>query len=644
MTGYRVGRGRADITGEAAACGMLGYGMKFQQSDGIHLRLRARAFVVDDGSRRLLLVICELPLMFDNIVAAVLDRLSSSYGDLYTERNSMITATHTHCGPGGYAHYRLYNSNTRGFRPRTHDSIVAGIVEAVDRAHADLAPAQLSLAFAELKDASVNRSRVAFGRNPEAERAAFPDAVDPQVTVLRVDRANGRDAAITWFATHGTSLTNRQTLISGDNKGYAAYHWERLVEGCDYLQPSNEDFVAAFAQTNAGDMSPNLNQRPGSGPTEDEFENTRIIGRRQYDAAASADPTLGEEVSGPLDARIVWVNLGAIDVRPEFAPDAQPHRTSRPCAGAAALAGTDEGPGFPGFHQERNPVLDFVSRRIVFALSSRLRDAQAPKGMTLPAAALNWLVPMVGESYPVQLLRIGPLYLIGVPGEVTIVAGLRLRRAVAEIVGSDVQHVLVAGYSNGYFHYVTTPEEYTAQRYEGGSTLFGRWQLPALTQIVTSLAEAMRDGRDLAMGSHAPTVSRPRAARDRRVDAAPDGRGLGDVVREPDVSYRPGQQVVAEFAGAHLSNDVRRGGTFLLVEREADGGWTSVADDGDWSTKLRWRRSDDVSTVTISWDVPDDVVAGRYRIRYFGNARDASGGVRQIEGRTRLFSVTAQNL
>ena len=36
--------------------------------------------------------------------------------------------------------------------------------------------------------------------------------------------------------------------------------------------------VAAFAQTNAGDMSPNLNRRPGSGPTEDEFENTRIIG------------------------------------------------------------------------------------------------------------------------------------------------------------------------------------------------------------------------------------------------------------------------------------------------------------------------------------------------------------------------------
>ncbi len=32
-------------------------------------------------------------------------------------------------------------------------------------------------------------------------------------------------------------------------------------------------------------MSPNLNLKPGSGPTEDEFENARIIGERQLDKA-----------------------------------------------------------------------------------------------------------------------------------------------------------------------------------------------------------------------------------------------------------------------------------------------------------------------------------------------------------------------
>ncbi|RZH99892.1 alkaline ceramidase, partial [Staphylococcus aureus] len=108
----------------------------------------------------------------------------------------------------------------------------------------------------------------------------------------------------------------------------------------------------------------------------------------------------------------------------------------------------------------------------------------------------------------VQLVRIGRLYLIGIPGEPTIVAGLRLRRMVASIVGADLADVLCVGYTNAYIHYVTTPEEYLEQRYEGGSTLFGRWELCALMQTVAELAEAMRDGRPVTLGR------RPRPTRE----------------------------------------------------------------------------------------------------------------------------------
>ncbi len=116
---------------------------------------------------------------------AVLRRLAETYGDRYTAANTMITATHTHCAPGGYSHHLLYNSNTKGFRPKTFGALVDGIVEAVAAAHADLAPSALSLAHGELHDASVNRSKVAFDRNPEADRAAFPGAIDPGRPPLR---------------------------------------------------------------------------------------------------------------------------------------------------------------------------------------------------------------------------------------------------------------------------------------------------------------------------------------------------------------------------------------------------------------------------------------------------------------------------
>ena len=89
----------------------------------------------------MLLVVNDLPMIFDSIHRAVLRRLSDRYGDLYTEHNTMITATHTHSGPGGYSHHRLYHSNTGGFRPKTFAAIVDGITEAAALAHDDLAPA-----------------------------------------------------------------------------------------------------------------------------------------------------------------------------------------------------------------------------------------------------------------------------------------------------------------------------------------------------------------------------------------------------------------------------------------------------------------------------------------------------------------------
>ncbi|HEY0807459.1 MAG TPA: neutral/alkaline non-lysosomal ceramidase N-terminal domain-containing protein [Pseudonocardiaceae bacterium] len=85
--------------------------------------------------------------------------------------------------------------------------------------------------------------------------------------------------------------------------------------------------VAAFAQTNSGDLPPNLNHRPGSGPTEDEFENTRIIGTRQYEAASKLAVRPGVPVEDGLDSRMVYVDLAGFEVAPEFTGDGRGHRT-----------------------------------------------------------------------------------------------------------------------------------------------------------------------------------------------------------------------------------------------------------------------------------------------------------------------------
>ncbi len=642
---WRAGRGIADITGEAAGCGMLGYGKAGQQTAGIHLRLRSRAFVLETGGDCLLLVVNEMPLPMESVTQEVLRRLALSYGERYREDNLLLAATHTHCGPGGYSHHATYNSNTGGFRPVTFAAIVDGTLAAIAAAHDDLAAADLRLAQGQLHDASTNRSRSSFDLDPPADRAHFPDAVDPLTTLLRIERAGQLVGAINFFATHGTSMTNTNTLISSDNKGYAAYHWERLVAGVDYRLDATPEVITAFAQTNAGDMSPNLNPAPDRdavrGPSEDEFENTRLIGLRQYAAAAELARVDADLLDAVIDTRMTYLDLGDVEVAAEFTGDGLPHRTGPVVAAAAQFAGTDEGRGFAGFRQgHHNPVWDTVSRDLWYR-SRRLREAHAPKAVVLPAWLVNKAHPMVAERVPVHLVRIGRLYLIGIPGEVTIVAGLRLRRAVAEVVGADLDDVLVAGYVNSYIHYVTTPEEYDGQRYEAGSTMFGRWELGAFVQTAVGLARAMVAGEPAPTGPPPPDLS----AHTRRWGRSPrhDEPTVGDfgrVVLEPHARYGPGGVVTVIFVGAHLANDLRSCGTFLQIQRDDPGGWTTVADDGDWSTRLRWSRvARHGSRVMITWHVPVDVRPGWYRVCHAGTARNRAGDRTDFTGTTREFAV-----
>src|SRR5690606_28364345 len=48
---------------------------------------------------------------------------------------------------------------------------------------------------------------------------------------------------------------------------------------------------------------------------------------------------------------------------------------------------------------------------------------------------------------------------------------------------------VVAGLANGYMQYVTTPEEYERQRYEGGATLYGPASGPYLAEVMAALAQ-----------------------------------------------------------------------------------------------------------------------------------------------------------
>lgn len=638
---YRVGVGIADVTGEAAEVPMLGYASLSQTTAGIHSRQWARSFVVADGAgRRVAFVSVEVDFITQAVHQEVLRQLAARYGDRYTDANVVLTATHTHSGPGGFSHYTLYNLTTLGFERRTFEAISTGIVRSVAAADADQAPGTVKIATGTLHGANVNRSLEAFRRNPPSDQARFPDAVDERMSVLRFEQSGRPVGMLSFFATHGTSMTNTNRLISSDNKGYAAYRIEHDLHDIDWSHRGV--FVAAFAQSNAGDMSPNMRGGGAQGPTDDEFENTKISGGLQADRAAQLFNGASETLAGPVDSRQRYVDFSGVDVSGRYTPDGQPHRTCPAALGQGFTAGAEDGPG-PDIVDEgdlaTNPLL-LIAGTVVTPTPDTVRTCQAPKPIFLGTGSQN--PPWTPQIMPLQVIRIGQLILTTAPGEFTIVAGQHVLDAVAAELDGLASHQILAGYANAYAGYVTTPQEYDAQHYEGATTHFGRYTGPAYAQELAKLAAALRDGQ--------PTSStvRPPSLTDRQLsvrpgivlDSPPIGKKFGDVLVQPATSYHPGEQVETAFVTGHPGNNLRNEGTYLEVQRSDGGQWRTVTTDSDWSTIYRWTREYlGVSTAKISWRLPADTTAGTYRIVHHGDARSLFGKISTFTGTSRTFTV-----
>ena len=193
---------------------------------------------------------------------------------------------------------------------------------------------------------------------------------------------------------------------------------------------------------------------------------------------------------------------------------------------------------------------------------------------------------------PLQLLRIGSLYLASLPAESTIMSGYRIRRQLARTLGVDIAQVLVVSYANAYTQYITTPEEYSLQAYEGGSTLFGPYTQPAYQQELDRLAQDMAAGK--ATVNTLQPVDRSGNQWDLQPGVSMDqpgaGRQFGDVLKDAAPRHVVGETVTVRFQTGHPKNHLRRNDTFLEVQRQAGNWWVTVADDGDWSTRYRWVR------------------------------------------------------
>ncbi|XP_053390202.1 uncharacterized protein LOC123563648 [Mercenaria mercenaria] len=667
-TEYNVGIGIADITGPAAEVNMMGYANPAQTSRGLHLRQFSRTFIFEDQMKNKVVFINLDACMFSQgLKLEIVRQLTAKYGDAYTERNVCITGTHTHSGPGGFHQYLLYDITSLGFVRETFDSLVEGIMRSVDRAHNNMKPANIYVNTGELLESNINRSPSAYLNNPPEERAKYNYNVDKNMTVIKIaDSDDYPIGMISWFAVHCTSMNNTNRLISSDNKGLAALMFETDRNGKTVL-PGKGDFVAAFAQSNEGDVSPNTkgphcldtglpcdfnhstcNGRNelcvAFGPGNDMFESTEIIARRQYIEAKKLFDTATTLLKGPVDFRHTYTDMSKQTL-------GEGKKTCPPAMGYSFAAGTTDGPGAFDFTQGTNSssaIWNFVSGFIKKPSEEQVQ-CQAPKPILLDTGEIDLPYAWEPSVVDTQIFRIGQLVLVAVPAEFTTMSGRRTRAAVAKSLkdnGFEGEPIpIIAGLSNDYADYVTTFEEYQEQRYEGGSTIYGPHTLEAYINVYKNLSKAMATGSSVALGPNPPDLMLKQISFLPPVvfDEAGIGNNFADVSQPPNKQYKAGERVTVKFVGANPRNNRRLESTFLTVEfQEQSGADTVVYTDANWETQFHWDRHGLAeSTVTIIWDIPADQKPGMYKITYNCDHKSIFGGVSSVTGSTEWFQVIA---
>lgn len=392
----KVGVGRSVITPFLDEP-MAGYYYE-RFADGVHDDLHAKALVIDDGKTKVAFVACDLVRMPRAAAQDARARIQKRLG--IPPDHVMISATHSHTGPQTTPEYIA--------------TLARRITDAVVTASGNAQPARLRIGIGHEPTLAHNRRyRMKDGTtvtnpgflNPAVEKSIGP--IDPRVPVVVAEDPSGR-ALVTWvnYAMHLDTVGG--TWISSDY----AFYLERLL-----ARVKGPEMPTMFTIGAAGDINHWDVRRPGP--------------QRGFGEAQRIGEVLGAAV---LKAYTELTPVEAPVIRAASAMIALP--------------------------------VPAVSEEEVAAMRRILATPPAPNvDFTLERVKAARIVAQGGLAgkpieTEVQVIAIGPVAFVGIPGELFVQLGLAIQQA------SPFPHTFIVELANDTIGYIPTRAAFEQGGYE----------------------------------------------------------------------------------------------------------------------------------------------------------------------------------
>ncbi|MBX7207808.1 MAG: hypothetical protein K1X78_05840 [Verrucomicrobiaceae bacterium] len=312
-----------------------------------------------------------------------------------------------------------------------------------------------------MKDGSEVDMRRAYSM-PRDEDVADVGPIDPQVGVLRLDRADGSPLAVVYqFACHPI-MNPPGKGSSADYPGFAS----KVIE-----QALGDGAMAFFVQGCGGDINP-LRYKETSRPADAEplgsmLGATVLATAREIETKADAVlNVLNEAVAVPratdYEKRIAAIEAEQKKLLGALKPTNINFKSFLPL-----LLEHKMWPEFPSHHAQsylhdqslaRKPIpqLDADNRAGVEAYLQNIQIMEQLTRLNTNLALLKMhlaqtkAAPKPVIDAEVCGLRVGDFKLVTFPGEVTVQVGLGIKKAAGD------PHAFVSGYTNGYIYYTPT--------------------------------------------------------------------------------------------------------------------------------------------------------------------------------------------